>query len=529
MKKNFSIVCISLIIGMVLTAFSPSVDGRAVVADKNEMPEGLFGKTVGYLPGDSVSVTNPANGKTVEILVLGSLDPSEGVAIMLSQQAASELGIQKNSNNLVKLAKRTGKVDESVYGTAVLAQGPDKTAAETAPAADTADATAAAPVTDTAAVPAAATAVPAAADSAAAAAAPAESAAPAADTAASSGDLASAMNAVPDTSAAETPAETPAADTAVNAPADAGTEPVKDTAPAAEVPAEAVTEKAPAAESPAEAVAADEVKPAADTAVPAESVPAETSAAVLASADTATAAPETAAVTPETPAAAGAATGAAETAPAVTAPAVTAPAVTETAVPSTDTTVPAAAETAAVPDTSAAAPATPAETAAASADTTAASGTEYAPIILVPAEPKSPSESKKEAAAADTTTAVTENTVPAETVPAPAAETPAPAVSAAETKPAFTDSGSYSRYLKPSLKALDSGKYYVQIACLSDKSNIQNLINAVAKNYPLVMVPLAEKTAYQMMIGPLNKDEYGTVLERFKEKGYKGAFLRKIR
>ena len=31
------------------------------------------------------------------------------------------------------------------------------------------------------------------------------------------------------------------------------------------------------------------------------------------------------------------------------------------------------------------------------------------------------------------------------------------------------------------------------------------------------------------MIGPLNMDEYGAVLNRFKKSGYKDAFLRKIK
>ena len=49
-----------------LWAESPSLDGRALVADEGIFPRGLFAKTVGYLPGDSISVTNPANGERVD-------------------------------------------------------------------------------------------------------------------------------------------------------------------------------------------------------------------------------------------------------------------------------------------------------------------------------------------------------------------------------------------------------------------------------------------------------------------------------
>jgi len=44
-----------------------------------------------------------------------------------------------------------------------------------------------------------------------------------------------------------------------------------------------------------------------------------------------------------------------------------------------------------------------------------------------------------------------------------------------------------------------------------------------------VLVPLSTGTAYQVLLGPLGRDEYGTVLERFKAKGFKDAFVRKIR
>ena len=112
-----------LISCLLFTSFSPSLDGRAVVADSGVLPEGYFAKTVGYLPGDSIIVSNFAAGKTLDILVVGSLDQSEGVAILLSPEAAAELGIVKNSNVIVKLTKRSGELDEAVSGTAVIAQG----------------------------------------------------------------------------------------------------------------------------------------------------------------------------------------------------------------------------------------------------------------------------------------------------------------------------------------------------------------------------------------------------------------------
>ena len=120
--KKILYLFLALTFGIVMTSSSPSLDGRAVVAKKGDFPPGLFAKTVGYLPGDSISVTNPANNQNVEILVIGSLDPSEGVAVLLSPEAADVLQIKRNSNMLVKLTKRSGELDENASGTCVLTQ-----------------------------------------------------------------------------------------------------------------------------------------------------------------------------------------------------------------------------------------------------------------------------------------------------------------------------------------------------------------------------------------------------------------------
>ncbi len=109
----------------VYAAARPSLDGRAVVADAGEMPKGLFARTIGYLPGDSVCVTNPATGSTVDVLILGAIDANEGVAILLSPEAADVLNITKNSNVQVKITKRTGSLDETVTGSAMIAEDYD--------------------------------------------------------------------------------------------------------------------------------------------------------------------------------------------------------------------------------------------------------------------------------------------------------------------------------------------------------------------------------------------------------------------
>lgn len=123
MKKTFfalTFVAALLFAQNVFASSSPSLDGRAVVAKSGTFPKGFFAKTVGYLPGDSIIVTNPVNSRQVSILVIGSLDASEGVAILLSPEAAEALSIKRDSNNLVKLTKRNGTADKVANGSAVI-------------------------------------------------------------------------------------------------------------------------------------------------------------------------------------------------------------------------------------------------------------------------------------------------------------------------------------------------------------------------------------------------------------------------
>ena len=70
--KVVSRVCAVVAGCFMLASFSPSLDGRAVVVEAGVFPQGLFAKTVGYLPGDMISVTNITGDRTVDILVTRS-------------------------------------------------------------------------------------------------------------------------------------------------------------------------------------------------------------------------------------------------------------------------------------------------------------------------------------------------------------------------------------------------------------------------------------------------------------------------
>ena len=78
-----------------------SKPGLRVYAGKDELPAGYLGKAACYLPGDSVSITNPNTGITLQILNLGTLDASGGIAILISEESAKSLGIEPGDGNVL--------------------------------------------------------------------------------------------------------------------------------------------------------------------------------------------------------------------------------------------------------------------------------------------------------------------------------------------------------------------------------------------------------------------------------------------
>lgn len=482
MKKIISLIFTVFTVAILFAAARPSLDGRAVVADEGEMPKGLFARTIGYLPGDSVTVTNPANGSTVDVLILGAIDSGEGVAILLSPEAADRLLIKKDSNVQVKITKRTGSLDENVSGTAVLSDEtpePDYTnlekPVEPAPEAVTPK------IPETEIAPDAEKSIVV------------ESAAVVAD----SEPLVPSPAFFPanldeEKETEKTPVVADEIDETVipeyeNDPADVIEDPSKKVEDAVveieEVESEAFSEEVPEIVEDGELVEekAPEVK---ETEVPAESVEKEEIPEII----------ESEKVDEEI--------------------------------------------SAEVADTSF--EAVPAEDVVNESAGEAESNDEYAPIILVPSEPNPPEEAveventEEVAESADNSavtveSAVTEEAVevePSLNVIAEENKVEAENKTENETTPETID---YESFVKGSLKELESGKYYLQIASLSDKDNIEKLLAKYAPKYPVVLVPFSGSKTMQVMIGPLTADEYGMIKERFLSYGFKDCFLRKIK
>lgn len=443
----FSLLIALLLVSALFATSKPSLDGRAVVAEEGVLPTGLFAKTVGYLPGDSVSVTNPATGITINVLILGSIDPSAGVAILLSPEAADKLFITPDSNTQVRITKRTGMLDESVSGAGTV-------------------------ISDT----------------------PADTLLPNQ----LKENLDSQLGTVDEALGTE---ESATEELALVVPEDTVEEPVpvevrEEPAPAAiEEPTPEPTEELA---DPLYTITSIEDVPmnhvlakndpvyiveSADADEPVDAVPVECAEDTSIPEEIDTAAEEIVLVPAEEPVD--------ETPFIEPADPLLASTEDETTL-ETEEPLLAAAEDSNLVDP-------------------------FAPIILVPADENPPLE------ADSTFTPVPVHTAPEPVLPAESA--------VAKAAPPTTTSGLGAKqpHLVKELSQLESGKYYVQIATFAEQANIDNLLATYGNQYPIVMVPMKSGKAMQMMVGPLNVDEYGAIMAKFKNLGFKDSFLRKIR
>lgn len=534
MKKLFSGILVLFLAVAMFADSKDCVDGIIEVADSGKFPSGHFGQAAGYLPGDSVFVTNPETGVTLQFLNLGTLDSADGIVILLSDESAKTLGIKKGSGMRCKLNMRYGGFDETVTGQAVI----DAEDAALAKKSEIKEAEKA-PVD----VPAVENPAPVAAGVPAVV----EADAP-----------------VPPVPVAGVPLfendETPAEENG-----EVIIEEIPEEMPA---PAEEVAEEVPETieeEVPAEPVADEEVSVEPVAAVPArvEEVVAEEEAfaeepvedyededAPFAETREAVEQPSPAEVA-ETEEFADVEEPMAEEV--IEEEAIAEEAIEEEPIEEVHSEEPEVAvaepaeenEDVPVPSEAVEAEELPAlaeETRAAEPETAGNEATveevveineepaveetvaeesvedEYAPIVLVPAEPVAPEASEEDAKETRAAEPVEEE--PVEVV----AEVPvAESEAVPEAKPVeFT---SYKDLIVESESSLKKGYWYVQIASLGNAENIEKTVRKYSK-YPMVLIPNG-KGACRVLVGPLGMDEYAAVLAKFKAFGYKDAFLKK--
>ena len=560
MKNKFNHVITKVLVVLaactMFASFSPSLDGRAVVVDDGVFPQGLFAKTVGYLPGDIISVANITGETTVDLLVIGALDPSEGVAIMLSPEAADAIGIDKDANNIVKITKRSGQ-DERVYGTAVIAKQnyvPETKAEETEIKEEAEDAFVNDDIDE----------------------APAEEfeeeAAVAEETEESEETPVEEELAVPEEAADPEPLEAPVEEEAPEAESeDTAEDNSAETAEDAETEETEVEEKI--AEEPfEEEVPAVEETPVAEEAVEKEEVPELTQAVEEEAVAEEEVVEEEAEETEEEIDDETEATGETETEledeaaieeegeteapeeiaeePFVEDEAASEPVEEPVESELTNESLPVEEENLEEDEFDAVIETEledyedklEAEESGEEESGEEESGEEaadeeteeYEAIVLVPVDSNPPvvEETAAEEPADEEVTeapvtispAINENVTAAPVEVAPVTVTP---VEVTPVEVAPVAAASYDKYLV-NTSDLKRGAYYIQIAVLTSDANIMEIVNKYSNNYPITIVPVGG-VRKQVLIGALSMDEYAVVLERFKSYGYKDAFLRKIK
>ena len=450
MKKLFSGLLVFL---LAVTMFADSkdvVEGVIEVADEGKFPAGHFGQAAGYLPGDSIFVSNPATGVTLQFLNLGTLDSAEGVAVLLSKESAKTLGLDKDKNVRCKLNMRYGSFDESVVGQAVIDESDAARMNDEKENAELAKADVEVPAEEKAAEPVAVEEIPAETVEAVA-----EETVPAA------GVPLIEEEEIAEETVEDIPAET---EEAVAVAVESEEEIVEDY----EMDDEdfAGTKKAVEAPSPAEIAEVEEEK--------------ENTAEEIVAEEAVTEEP----VTEET---------IAEEVPAE-----------EKTAPVVEESVLAEVETKAVEEE------------------IVAEDEEYAPIVLVPTEKVVPETTPAETVEIESTMSSREKTAVSVV---PVAESAAEnKIEVAETRTASPKT-SFEKYIVESESLLPKNRWYVQIASYGNVENIEKTVSKYSK-YPLNLVPNG-KGAYRVIVGPLNEDEYASVLKKFKAFGFKDAFLRK--
>lgn len=496
MKKLIGIICSLLICGTLFTSFSPSLDGRAIVAEEGVLPQGLFAKAFGYLPGDSISVTSLSSKESVDILVIGALQSKEGIAILLSPEAAVALGISKTTNNVVKITKRSGQLDEAVVGTAVIGSAAEDFASyDNSEETDDDDEEVAEEFIDEDSVNFAVAAESKVEET------PVDSEAVEADVEYISATEPEAEEVVAEVEKADeitgekVVAEVEKADETTAEKDVVVITPTEEAAEEDSLPEEAVAAAPEAEEKSAEEVVEELVEDEEEV-IAEEYVEADD----LYDFDDETekvAAPFDEALNEDYDAVKPAedAVAAVEKAEESETEKTSETLEEEVIAEAFDESKVAAEEDAVVAETE--------KTSDSDEDES------YEPIVLVPASANPPVAEEKNVDDAETAASVE--------------ETAQPVVSTA------SDSFNFDKYIVSSLSDLEKGKYYVQIAMLGSEDNIRSTIKKYGKQYPITLVPLASGKGYQFLIGSLNMDEYGTVLNRFKSYGYKDAFLRRIK
>jgi hypothetical protein len=110
--------------------------------------------------------------------------------------------------------------------------------------------------------------------------------------------------------------------------------------------------------------------------------------------------------------------------------------------------------------------------------------------------------------------------------PAPPAAAP-PATARPPDTPEDRPPGAFSVPVNL-IAELEKGKYYVQIGAYHNAASVESALLSLDPKYPLNVQNggSADNPVYRLLVGPVNLGESGALVQRFKGRGYRDAYIR---
>jgi hypothetical protein len=80
----------------------------------------------------------------------------------------------------------------------------------------------------------------------------------------------------------------------------------------------------------------------------------------------------------------------------------------------------------------------------------------------------------------------------------------------------------------PAVTELVGDRYYLQVGAYSDPATAGVAVDALGATYPMTVLALERSggTIYRVLVGPLERDETGTLLLWLRASGYRDSFVR---
>ncbi len=81
---------------------------------------------------------------------------------------------------------------------------------------------------------------------------------------------------------------------------------------------------------------------------------------------------------------------------------------------------------------------------------------------------------------------------------------------------------------EPAVDRIESDSYYLQIGAYANAQTARVAVDALGVTYPMAVVPIEreEQRVYRVLVGPLERDETGTLLLWLRQRGYRDTFIR---